>query len=68
MDGLVLRVSPLDWMNRKTQLTYLRYHMLNGKTSLGRLDNSLYPTVKPKSVEQFLALHSKESLGGSWTF
>ncbi len=68
MDGLILRVSHLDCLNMKTQLTYLRYHMLNGRTSLGRLDNSRYPTVKPKSVEQFLALHTNESLDGSWMF
>jgi len=47
---------------------FYQYYMQNGSTLLGELDNERYPAVKPVTVEEFLKLHTKESLGKSAFF
>ena len=36
--------------------------MLNGSTSLQKLDNNRYPQISPSSVRQFLQKHKREDL------
>jgi hypothetical protein len=55
--------NPFAWMGM-----FYQYYIQNGSTSLGKLDNERYTSVKPVTVEEFLKAHTKESLGKSSLF
>jgi hypothetical protein len=42
------------------------FWMANGATKLKSMDNDHYPTIKPTSTEEFLKLHTKETVGNSY--
>lgn len=55
--------NPFAWMGM-----FYQYYMQNGSTSLGTVDNERYPAVQPLTVEKFLKVHTKETLGKSAFF
>jgi hypothetical protein len=42
---------------------FYQYYMLNGSTSLGELSNDRYPQIVPTTIEAYLKMHSKETVG-----
>ena len=55
--------NPYGWIGM-----YYQYYMQNGQTVLGKTDNERYPGLVPTSVEEFLKMHSRESVGNSGRF
>lgn len=72
LDDLYVKVQATFKSQPKNHFAWMgmfyQYYLQNGSTWLGTVDNERYPTVQPLTVEKFLKVHTKETLGKSAFF